>query len=503
MFVGKTFNPTIQKRSSEKGDSDVTVSDETTPLITPTTETKFSSKSENWLSVVTIEPIIFLQMFAIHLVQIISLNQFIDRICRVTMELPEDACANLTRNVESEEITSDVKIQVDGLASRFLMYRAVIESVTQIVISLFLGSWSDKHGRKILFVICASGYIVTSGLNVLLTYLPNLAPEYLLLASIPVAVTGGYTVLLLTSFSYIASVSTAKNRSVRYAFLEMSVYLGNPAGTFMGALIYKGSGFAGVYITEVGVLLMALIYAIVRIPDDSHRIKDSGNFCTELFNTAALKETFVSVFKKRENSKRMWIVLFILSLCLSMLTRFGPNNCMFLFTRFMFGWNEQEHSMLNTVDGILTMVGILLLSFGGLKLLKLEDSVAGLIASCGCLASNLVVAFVPGHTAASWLMYLAITFQMFGGMVSVPIRSMLSKIASGDELGKIFTFVACAQSIVPIFAGIMYSFIFISTEMQFPGAFSLLSAGFNFLIASTFAYCYFTRKKKPVLENIY
>ena len=75
---------------------------------------------------------------------------------------------------------------------------------------------------------------------------------------------------------------------------------------------------------------------------------------------------------------------------------------------------------------------------------------------------------------------------MFGGMTSIMVRSMLSKIVPRQELGKVFTFVACGETATPIMASALYSYIYVSTQKEFPGAFSLFTAGLNSVILLNF-----------------
>ena len=75
---------------------------------------------------------------------------------------------------------------------------------------------------------------------------------------------------------------------------------------------------------------------------------------------------------------------------------------------------------------------------------------------------------------------------MFGGMTSIMVRSILSKLVPKQELGKVFTFVACGETATPIIASALYSYIYVSTQKDFPGAFSLFTAFLNAFILLSF-----------------
>jgi PCFT/HCP family folate transporter-like MFS transporter 1/3 len=135
------------------------------------------------------------------------------------------------------------------------------------------------------------------------------------------------------------------------------------------------------------------------------------------------------------------------------------------------------------------------------KIWKLSDSLIGLLSCFGFVIANVMVAFAPRGHEYGWIMYLAAVIQMFGGMTTIVIRSMISKIVPKQELAKVFTFVACGEAAVPIIANALYSLIFIESEKSFAGAFSLLSAGINFWVLCHFIYFFISTRQNPeILE---
>ena len=72
---------------------------------------------------------------------------------------------------------------------------------------------------------------------------------------------------------------------------------------------------------------------------------------------------------------------------------------------------------------------------------------------------------------------------MFGGMTGIMVRAMFAKIASDENVGKIFTFVIVIEiAIIPLGAGTMFAYIYIATMTTFPGAFSVISGGIQAVV---------------------
>ena len=75
---------------------------------------------------------------------------------------------------------------------------------------------------------------------------------------------------------------------------------------------------------------------------------------------------------------------------------------------------------------------------------------------------------------------------MFCGMITIVIRSMLSKIVSRDELGKIYSFLACGEATMPVIAAPLFNTLFSATVLRFVPAVYVLCAVFNSIIVVSF-----------------
>lgn len=76
--------------------------------------------------------------------------------------------------------------------------------------------------------------------------------------------------------------------------------------------------------------------------------------------------------------------------------------------------------------------------------------------------------------------------SMFAGLISIVIRSMLSKIVSKEEIAKVFTFLACGEASMPLIAVPLYNLVFANTNKTFPGCIFLISTGAYVLILTAF-----------------
>lgn len=62
---------------------------------------------------------------------------------------------------------------------------------------------------------------------------------------------------------------------------------------------------------------------------------------------------------------------------------------------------------------------------------------------------------------------------MFNGTTFIAMRSIISKLVSADELGKINSLFGVSEALMPLMYGPMYSMIYKMTIDYLPGAFFL------------------------------
>ena len=104
-------------------------------------------------------------------------NLIIDKVCLVNLNYSSDICANLTKHNETEE-------EVQKVAATISMYLNVFTAIPAIIVSLFLGPWSDVNGRKPLMIFPMIGTIVSQLCYIFNTYFSSLKAEFILLASL-------------------------------------------------------------------------------------------------------------------------------------------------------------------------------------------------------------------------------------------------------------------------------------------------------------------------------
>ena len=126
---------------------------------------------------------------------------------------------NQTSQVASEHNSTWLIDEVQRYVTGLDIYIALINNVPSIFFILFLGPWSDKHGRKPLMIVPIAGHILSILVIILNYFMESWPAEYLLFANIPIGVMGGNVSLMMALQRYAMDITDEKSRTWRLALM--------------------------------------------------------------------------------------------------------------------------------------------------------------------------------------------------------------------------------------------------------------------------------------------
>lgn len=85
-------------------------------------------------------------------------NHITYRACRSELGESEEICRQLERKEDGLN-SKDLETRVQPFVATYTSYKVICESLIPALMSLFVGAWSDKHGRKKVIFIAYSGSI--------------------------------------------------------------------------------------------------------------------------------------------------------------------------------------------------------------------------------------------------------------------------------------------------------------------------------------------------------
>lgn len=115
-------------------------------------------------------------------------------------------------------MTKDVEQVVGTYAVKILTTKIVCESVFPALIGLFVGTWSNKYGRKPLLLTSFMGFAFISIISAIISAVANYVPVnpwLYLLSIVPECLVGGNCVYAIGIYSYTTDRWTGFRRVLR------------------------------------------------------------------------------------------------------------------------------------------------------------------------------------------------------------------------------------------------------------------------------------------------
>ncbi|KAK9693842.1 hypothetical protein QE152_g33964 [Popillia japonica] len=96
---------------------------------------------------ITVEPLVICYILPSTMLLITGQNLNIDKACRVNLKLDEEICdAIMARNTSAYNITDEETIY--KMVANVNAYKNIVYGIIPPTVLLFLGSWSDRTGRR-------------------------------------------------------------------------------------------------------------------------------------------------------------------------------------------------------------------------------------------------------------------------------------------------------------------------------------------------------------------
>ncbi|XP_061720375.1 probable peptidoglycan muropeptide transporter SLC46 [Cydia pomonella] len=420
---------------------------------------------------ITMEVPLFLTLMGIALSGTAINNILLYRTCVHTLNYSKDECKGFLLPDKTNE-SRKLEEEVQKYATFISMVRTVIEALVPAVLSLFLGVWSDTHGRKPLVVWPLFGLTVTSMLTVVYSMLDDYGPWWFILVVLPFSFTGGFTVLITGAYCYISDITTTDKRSLRMTVVEAAISAGSIVGSVLSSylLFYVGN----VYLLLIVTALYVAAYAFTNVClIESLTGVIQGGLCSVL-DFLLVKEMVTECFKRRPNHGRAKIFLLTLANTLTIFILYGASSLDYLYTREKLHWAMKQYTLFTAANTLIAFLGSILGIYMFQRVLGLGDVPLAIVSFISAVADCLLKTFA----VTTWHMYL--TSVSFIRVISAPlIRSFLSKMVPLEDIAKVFALLCTMESVCPIIAPLIYNTLYNFTIHDFPGAFYLLSACIN------------------------
>eukprot|EP00092_Neocalanus_flemingeri_P012562 GFUD01013540.1.p1 GENE.GFUD01013540.1~~GFUD01013540.1.p1 ORF type:complete len:490 (+),score=71.29 GFUD01013540.1:897-2366(+) len=442
-----------------------------------------------WMrKIFSIELAIAVHAFSSGLHNVIRTNLLIEKTCRVNLNLTDVVCDNINQyDKENDQVQEEV--------TTINLYFTFLSAIPCILMSIIIGPWSDKNGRKPVLLIPILGHIIAQCVYIFNVYFWSASAQYILLSAI-YSIFGGTTTLLIGVYSYIADTTSKEARTTRVAVLDVAIIIGWTSGNFVSAIVYEEWGFYGTFGTTIVLLALDFLFILFCLEESRKPADHASLFSSEeneevekLGLCSKIGDVFHTVGGRREGHTRA-IILLLLSL-MTLFVATGSADVNYLFTRKMFNWDESIFTRVSTIITVIqSLSSLILLPILSYKL-HVPDPVIGTMATFSSFAAILGIALSTTGT----VYIFANCLGLMSTQVSTVIRSLLSKVVPDTDLGKVYSMLGCLEAAIPLIASPVLTIVYNSTLDTFPGAVYVTEAGIMGMALILFATVAYLMKK--------
>ncbi|KAM4701257.1 proton-coupled folate transporter [Discoglossus pictus] len=381
---------------------------------------------------VTVEPVLFLSMFALALQGPLTTQYLWDRL---SIEVGYNGSRDRGDCSISNGSHSSLQQEVETLTSHWSLYINLGGFVVGLFSVMLLGPWSDCVGRRPVLILPAIGLALQSAIYLVVMY-QKLHVGFFLLGRIISGITGDFNMILAGCFAYIADVSDRPSRTFRVAILEACLGIAGMVASIIGGHWRKAQGDINPFWLVFAVNLATALYVYFCVQES---VKDKKP--EKLFTPRHYRSVFRLFTVPGENKRRGKLFLYSFALLLVVTVHMGAKDLFVIYELSSpLCWDSDLIGYGSAAEHL-----TYLSSLAGLRLFQLclADS---WVAEMGFI-SNITGLIVISVAATTPLMFTGYGLRFFAMATTPVIRSKLSKLVDEGEQGALFSSVACVEGV--------------------------------------------------------
>ncbi len=179
-------------------------------------------------------------------------------------------------NIEPDSVAQ----QVQALTSFWTVVLLASDLLPGLITTILLGPYCDKAGRKKAMVPPLIGGTIRTLVGFLVVAF-NLPVEFFFVGTIAEGLSGGPFTMMMASLSYMADVTTKRQRPLHLLGIEICSGLGTTAANVAVGYMIQGLGFKFPYLIILGIFILTSIYVICFLPETIDKRPDAKLFTCE------------------------------------------------------------------------------------------------------------------------------------------------------------------------------------------------------------------------------
>ena len=372
------------------------------------------------LKIMTVEPVIFLHVFASTLMsfifQMYTINQHqaVTLVAAVSKNSSHAHCRDLAYpnrsfvciTIQDLSNCTNSSASYDGVEERtstLILVTNVAGQILSILVALFCGPISDRVGRKPMMLVLSVSGTLSAGIVLVIMYL-KLDVYFFILASFVSSLGGGTPVLITTCFSYITDISSGKWLTYRIGIAEgMLLLSAGLCTTVAGVWLNRSNCFYPYVIWLVLSAFLAIgVYVVLYLPESlsiGERLRKRALTSNQPMGWRTILRGLSIVFLPGHSRWRLWLLVYMLGGIYFISSGLGAVSNLYL-THLPLQWGAELIGYYDLVVSILHGFALIFL-LPTLVALTLHDSVISFVGMLFCASMAVLTIFVK----TTWQMF--------------------------------------------------------------------------------------------------
>ncbi|XP_067844386.1 lysosomal proton-coupled steroid conjugate and bile acid symporter SLC46A3 [Heptranchias perlo] len=432
----------------------------------------------NLRAIVTVEPVIFLQMAAIFLNTPAFQRFVLEKICEELYN-KEDMCGDLSHYPEESLV-------IQSKTSYVLLFCTAVMTSLSIPTLIFLGARSDQEGRKLGMILPCIGASFGGAILIVMVQVKEMTVYWCILVSALIGISGNVVSIFLSVFSYMADITDDKNRTMRIGIVESMIFIGGTVGFLLSGWLLQNFTFTHAFSVFCGCQLVSIFYVLLWLQDSNHATERMQPIdeIPPAANVEILKKSFLYASRTWETFSKVRgaqgrLKLHLIFLCVNLMNIciIGEESIMILF--LMYPPHHFSIQLYGVYDAVKMFLGGATLI--GLFPFMLRCSKEITLAKVGVLVK--IVSYVLlAFSTPTWVVFLSAVISSPFSFTMAVLRSLASSIVGRNEQGAMFSCMASIKAICILIGATMFNGLYPQTLSSLPGFSFVVMAGLMVIV---------------------
>ncbi|XP_076070413.1 lysosomal proton-coupled steroid conjugate and bile acid symporter SLC46A3-like [Mytilus galloprovincialis] len=369
--------------------------------------------------------------------------------------------------VNTSSIRFKQQQEVQSITANWNAYCHLAQSIPVLLMSLMVGSWGDKIGRRAALIVPTFGLFFKAAFFAIAIKLEWNIYTFIIAFFVD-GLCGMWITLVAASYSFAADLTKyGKSRLFGIIMIELTLGMGVTIGSVSSGYVIKFLGFFYGSVLIVGITCFIAIL-ILSLPESVQTTEK----LTSISQIEYLKKS-VSFYTKKGPLRYKYIILAVV-FALNVTPAIGRVNVQSLYVlNSPFCWNAVLIGLFGALRSFVQMIVGVGLSRLVYKCMSKRAMI--ILGSISAIAYYMVTAVAVNDV----MIFIAPAVGLFGAYPITIIRAMMSQFTPKDKQGAMFGSLAAIDAVCSLIGSVASNVLYGATVSIYTGLIWLVFGGFH------------------------